>query len=165
MQGSGVYLYAIFYPHVNGRWIGIPVRPYKEEEESLQRLGAKVRFKGVTRHTLAADQAEIKFHVRYFEIEPGGYTTLERHNHVHVVIGKRGEGTVIAGDEIYTLKEGDLIIIKGGAPHQLLNPKNSPFGFYCIVDADRDRPRPVTRKELEELGKSNPEVLRIAKFA
>ncbi|MEM3608607.1 MAG: cupin domain-containing protein [Candidatus Bathyarchaeia archaeon] len=167
-DGAGVTMktggrsHALYYPHVDGRWIGIPVEPYKEER-SLHKLHAKARFKGVTRHTLAAEQADMKFHVRYFEIEPGGYTTLERHDHVHVVIGKRGTGTVIAGDEVYTLREGDLLIIRGGAPHQLINPSDEPFGFYCIVDADRDRPRPITRKELEELSRSNPDILKIAK--
>lgn len=156
--------YALYYPHVNERWIGIPARPYKKEEQSLHKLRAKVRFKGVVRYTLAADQAKMKFHLRYFEIEPNGYTTFEKHNHIHVIIGKRGRGKVIAGDKIYTLKEGDLLIIKEGIPHQLLNPEKEPFGFYCIVDADRDRPKPVTRKELEELGRSNPEVLKVAKI-
>jgi ribulose-bisphosphate carboxylase large chain len=33
-----------------------------------------------------------RFHVRYFEIAPGGYSTLEKHEHEHVVIPIRGRG-------------------------------------------------------------------------
>ena len=35
-----------------------------------------------------------KFHVRYFEVAPGGYSTLEKHVHEHVVIPLRGKGVV-----------------------------------------------------------------------
>ena len=34
------------------------------------------------------------FHVRYFEVGPGGYSTLEKHQHEHVVIPIRGRGVV-----------------------------------------------------------------------
>lgn len=35
-----------------------------------------------------------QFHVRYFEVGPGGYSTLEKHVHEHVVIPIRGRGVV-----------------------------------------------------------------------
>ncbi|MEM2123442.1 MAG: cupin domain-containing protein [Candidatus Bathyarchaeia archaeon] len=157
-MGNGDKPYALYYPHTGEGWSGISVEPYKIEEKTLYEQHVKPSFKGVLRHTLAASQADIKFHLRYFEIEPGGYTTFERHNHAHVVIGKRGVGIAIAGEEIYTLREDDILIIKGGAPHQLLNREGEPFGFYCIVDADRDPPKPVTPIELEELCKKNPKI-------
>jgi len=28
-------------------------------------------------------------------------------------------------------------------PHQLRNSGAEPFGFYCIVDRERDRPQPA----------------------
>ena len=29
--------------------------------------------------------------------------------------------------------------------HQFVNAGDTPFGFLCIVDAQRDRPQPATR--------------------
>ena len=34
--------------------------------------------------------------LRYFEVAPGGWTTLERHEHVHAVMVIRGKGQCLA---------------------------------------------------------------------
>lgn len=154
---------ALYYPYVNGRWSGISEKPYKKEKTGFQSINAQPRFKGVVRAELATNQTKIKFHVRYFEISRGGYTTFERHQHAHVIIVKRGKGIAIAGNEIYCLKEDDLLIIKQGAPHQLINQGEEPFGIYCVVDAERDTPQPITRKELENLQKKNQKIAEIVK--
>ena len=151
-------LSAFYYPHENHRWIGISETAYKKEEKGFQSIKAQPRFKGVVRVELATNQVETKFHVRYFEISQGGHSTFERHQHAHVVIGKRGRGVVLAGGEVYNLEEDDLLIINKGTPHQLINQEKEPFGFYCIVDAERDSPRPIIRKEFEELLKKNPKI-------
>ncbi len=85
----------------------------------------------------------VKFHVRYFELEPGGFTSLEWHRHSHVVIGVRGRGSVRVGGRRYALRPLDTIYIAPNQAHQLRAIGKSPFGFFCIVDARRDLPRPV----------------------
>ena len=40
----------------------------------------------------------------------------------------------------------DILYIKPEAPHQLTNPFNEPFGFFCIVNAKRDKPRIIKNK-------------------
>ncbi|MGO9605037.1 MAG: hypothetical protein ACLQAT_16900 [Candidatus Binataceae bacterium] len=37
----------------------------------------------------------------------------------------------------------DTIYIAPDRAHQLIAIGNEPLGFFCIVDAKRDRPRPV----------------------
>lgn len=37
----------------------------------------------------------------------------------------------------------DVAYVGPGEQHQLRNREDEPFGFYCIVDHDRDRPQPV----------------------
>ena len=65
----------------NFRWDGVEVEPYKL---SNHRGG---EFRGASRQVLIGNRGErVKFHVRYFELEPGGFTSLERHRHSHVVI-------------------------------------------------------------------------------
>ena len=43
---------------------------------------------------------------------------------------------------IYRVGFGDVIYVAPDDPHQFRNPQNStePFGFLCIVNAERDRP-------------------------
>ena len=94
------------------------------------------------------------FHVRYFELDRGGYTSLETHSHIHLVIGARGKGKVIADDKIYDFGVFDVIYIGPDVPHQFINDGEEPFGFFCIVDAERDDSKPLTKKEIEEILKN-----------
>ena len=48
------------------------------------------------------------FHVRYFEVAPGGWTTLEHHQHEHVVVIVRGSGYIQLGSEAYAMHVGDV---------------------------------------------------------
>jgi quercetin dioxygenase-like cupin family protein len=120
------------------RWDGVELEPYKL---SAHRGG---EFRGASRQVIVGKRGErVRFHVRYFEIEPRGFTSLERHRHSHVVIGARGLGRVRVGERSYRLRPMDTIYIAPDQPHQLRAIGNAPFGFFCIVDARRDRPRPV----------------------
>ncbi|WP_176722254.1 cupin domain-containing protein [Candidatus Thiosymbion oneisti] len=81
------------------------------------------------------------FDVRYFEVQPKGYTSYETHKHEHVIIGIRGSGTLIAGSRTLDLKVNDIAYIAPHQPHQIKNNTDRPFGFFCIVDHERDKPR------------------------
>lgn len=101
-------------------------------------------FRGITRGELVGGFGEsTAFDVRYFEIEPGGYSSLERHVHEHVIIGVRGSGILVKGEQRHEFGVNDIGYVKPSEPHQLRNEGTEPFGFYCIVDHRRDRPVPV----------------------
>lgn len=93
----------------------------------------------VSRRVLHPD-AKTSFEARYFELDPGGYTSFERHEHEHVVVVLRGRGRVRLNDEWSELSEGDSVRVSGSTPHQFVNGSEAPFGILCIVDRDRDRP-------------------------
>lgn len=117
------------------QWRGITPTRYKDEDGS---------FAGVSRRVFVGESGESPlFHTRYFEVEPGGYTTLERHEHEHVVIVMRGAGVAVVGDHRVSLSFGDVLYIAPHEVHQLSNPEQEPFGFFCLVNAQRDRPQPV----------------------
>jgi ribulose-bisphosphate carboxylase large chain len=101
---------------------------------------------GVTRSVLVGEGGEkTAFHVRYFEVAPGGFTTLERHAHEHVVVVMRGRGVAVLGGEEHELGYGDALYVAPDEVHQLRNPSaQEPFGFLCMVDAVRDRPVAVS---------------------
>jgi quercetin dioxygenase-like cupin family protein len=118
-------------------WDGVEVEGYKATTET---------WKGITRRELVGKRGESgQFHVRYFELEPGGYSTLEKHEHEHVVIPQRGRGEVQFGCYVYRVEFGDVIYVAPNDPHQFRNPDDAtePFGFLCIVNAERDRPQSV----------------------
>ncbi len=120
------------------RWNEVELEPYKL---SAHRGG---EFHGASRQVIVGKRGEkVNFHLRYFELDPGGFTSLERHRHSHVVIAVRGRGEVRVGEERFALAPMDTIYIGPGRPHQLRASGRGRFGFFCIVDAKRDQPRPV----------------------
>jgi len=99
-------------------------------------------WSGIIRQTLVGNCGEsAKFHLRYFEISPNGYSSFETHRHEHVIVGIRGQGICIAKNKKYRIAYLDTLYISPGEPHQLRNPFNEPFGFFCLVNAKRDRPK------------------------
>ena len=99
-------------------------------------------FAGVTRVELLGRAGEPSaFELRYFEIAPGGYSSLERHRHIHAVIAVRGQGELVVHDRATPLAHLDIAYVPPMATHQLRATGDEPFGFFCIVDKDRDRPQ------------------------
>jgi quercetin dioxygenase-like cupin family protein len=121
------------------RWRGIALERYR----ALTGAAAV----GASRQVLVAGSAgvPIGFDVRYFELASGKRTNFEQHQHAHVVIGLRGAGRVRLGRRWRRLRGLDACYIAPDTPHELHNDLRSPFGFLCIVDAERDRGRPVRR--------------------
>jgi len=118
------------------RWQGIKVEKYKQSNGD---------WADIVRQTLIGNKRETcKFHLRYFEIAAGGCSSFERHKHEHVVICVRGKGKAIADKKSHILNFLDTLYISPDTPHQLRNPFKSPFGFLCIVNAKRDKPKLLT---------------------
>lgn len=118
-------------------WQHRPATAYKQPSDNEG-------FRGVSRHELIGVAGEeASFDLRYFEIEPGGYSSLERHQHTHTIIAVRGRGELRVGSERRRLGQMDIAYVAPMRPHQLRNDGDEPFGFFCIVDRKRDRPQPV----------------------
>jgi ribulose-bisphosphate carboxylase large chain len=116
-------------------WDGVPVEAYK---------AAADHWCGITRTSLVGERGErTAFHLRYFEIAPGGFSSREHHAHEHVVFVLRGRGEVRLGGAAHPLGFGDVVYVAPHEVHQFRNPADEPFGFLCLVDARRDAPVPV----------------------
>jgi len=130
---------------VDFHWSGIVKKEYKTD-------GA--HFRDIVRHTLlgeADDEKNLGSVLRYFEIEPGGYSSLERHRHPHAVIVVRGRGQVILGDRVEPIGHLDCVYVAPGTFHQFHATENEPLGFLCVVDRERDRPLLPTAEERAQL--------------
>lgn len=125
------------------RWAGVPLGEYKSDDGSWQ---------DVTRQVLFGRAGEAAgFQVRYFEVTPGGYTSLEQHEHVHAVVCVRGRGKAVVGEQCWEMGFLDAVYVAPWTPHQFVPAGDEPFGFLCIVDAERDRPRAVAGAALARL--------------
>jgi mannose-6-phosphate isomerase-like protein (cupin superfamily) len=127
------------------RWGGVEMRPYKEDERAL--------YKAITRQVLFSDPA-MTGELRYFEVAPGGFSTLERHEHMHAVLILRGSGHCLIGDEIKSLETRDLVTVPSMAWHQFRATKGEPLGFLCMVNAERDKPQLPAEQDVTALRKS-----------
>ena len=113
-------------------WESIERKVYKESGTG---------FKSISRFSLLTDDfPELNSHTRFFEIDPGGYSSLEMHRHPHSVIILKGAGSVIMDNEISDVKEHDIIFIAPNTIHQFQADKGEKLGFLCIVDRYRDKP-------------------------
>jgi ribulose-bisphosphate carboxylase large chain len=116
--------------HGNGR----AIEPYKG-------TAAQPDYYGILRQELIGTFGEkTAFDVRYFEIEPGGNSSLEKHVHEHVIIGVRGKGTLVKQGKHFPIHVHDVAYVQPLEVHQLRNNEQEPFGFFCIVDHERDKP-------------------------
>jgi quercetin dioxygenase-like cupin family protein len=132
----------------NFDWDEIPVLKYKEDG---------THFKDIIRKTFFEGSSGLGAEFRYFEIASGGHSTLEYHDHIHLVMIIRGSGRALVGDKIFECRPFDFIQIEPQTWHQFQANENEPFGFLCIVNTDRDRPHRPDELELEVL-RSEPEV-------
>jgi len=124
------------------RWEGVNTVPYKQDDRAL--------FKSITRQVLFADP-QLHAELRYFEIEPGGYSTLERHEHVHAVLILRGHGHCLVGKEVRAVELRDLITVPPLTWHQFRASADEPLGFLCMVNAVRDKPQLPSAEDLAQL--------------
>lgn len=126
------------------RWADVACMPYKEE--------GSAPFKAISRQVLFAEPS-MGCELRYFEMAAGGYSTLERHEHVHAVMILRGGGLCLLGTEVRPVKAFDLVTIPAWTWHQFRATNGEPLGFLCMVNALRDKPRLPSEEELAEMRK------------
>ena len=124
------------------RWRDVEVLQYKQD--------GSAPFRAVTRQVLF-DDAALACQLRYFEMGPGGHTTLERHEHAHAVVIQRGAGAVLIGDTVYRVTPFDLVHIPAMTWHQFKADAGGPMGFLCMVNATRDRPQLPDAEDLARL--------------
>lgn len=130
-----------------GGWDGIEVESYRPGSPDL----------GVERHTIVGSRKEHPsepgpaLELRYFELQPGAVSRLEKHEHQHYVIVRRGLGYAVLGTNVTEIAAGDVVFVDALELHQFVNRSQEPFGFFCVVDACRDFSQQPTAEETERL--------------
>jgi quercetin dioxygenase-like cupin family protein len=105
------------------RWDGVAVEGYGD-----------AALRDVTKQVLIGPKdGAAAFAVRYFEVAPGGRTSLDDHLHDHGVVILRGRGRVRLGDEEHDIGFGDVVYVASHEIHQFFNVGDEPLGFLCVV--------------------------------
>ena len=134
-------------------WAGVAVHPYKED--------GGTHFKSITRQTLFPGEEALPTELRYFEIAPGGHSTMERHDHLHVVVVIRGSGRVMVGDEIQEIGLHDVVHVPTQTWHQFQAAEGDHLGFLCLVATDRDRPYRPQAPDLDAMSEEARAFVRV----
>ena len=124
------------------RWEGVDELPYKDDGRAL--------FKSITRQVLFSDP-DMHGELRYFEMQPGGFSTLERHEHMHAVLILRGRGHCLVGHDVEPIESRDLVTVPPMTWHQFRATQGEPLGFLCMVNARRDKPQLPSAEDLAKL--------------
>lgn len=127
------------------KWNGLERKEYKTDGTG---------FKDISRVSLLGEgknEHQLNSQSRYFEISPGGYSSLEYHRHPHSVVIIRGSGSIILGDEVHDLTLHDVVFISPETIHQFHADKGESLGFLCIVDRYRDKPMVPDQDMLDEV--------------
>lgn len=124
------------------RWDAVAHQPYKQD--------GSAPFKDISRQVLFHED-DLACELRYFEMDAGGYSTLERHEHAHAVMILRGSGECMVGREVRSVKQFDLVNIPSMLWHQFRATAGEPLGFLCMVNVARDRPQLPTPAEVSEM--------------
>ena len=130
----------------NFSWQGVDRLPYKQS--------GTAPFRSIARQTLFSDP-RLQGELRYFQIEPGGFSALERHAHMHAVVILCGEGHCLVGASIHVVRPHDLVTVEPWTWHQFRASPVQPLGFLCLVNASRDKPQLPSADDLAQL-KSDP---------
>ncbi len=107
-------------------WDGVSQSRYPPDKEMR---GVSVRW------LIGPEERAPNFCLRYFEIEPGGWSSLDRHAHDHGVMILRGRGRVLLGEETFEVAFGDVIYVSPHEQHQFKNAGDEPLGFLCVIPA------------------------------
>ncbi|MCX7799683.1 MAG: cupin domain-containing protein [Fimbriimonadales bacterium] len=120
----------MIYRFQNGEWPDVAQTRYKDEPGT---------WVGVSRRVFT-DNLACGFEARCFEIEPGGFTSFERHRHSHLVLVLAGRGRVRLGDAWHPIGPMDVVRVDPLQPHRFSNDGSVALRILCVVDRERDRP-------------------------
>lgn len=85
------------------------------------------------RWLITKDDGAKNFAMRFFEIEPNGYTPLHRHKWEHEVFILEGRGKVKIGGKDKRFKRGDAIFIPENVEHQFKNTGDAKLKLLCLI--------------------------------
>jgi len=75
------------------------------------------------------------FHMRHFEVEPGGHSPHHQHDYEHEILILKGHGVAKSEQGDRPFKAGDVIFVPANEKHQFQNGGDDPLEFICLIPA------------------------------
>ncbi|MGB2984575.1 MAG: cupin domain-containing protein [Phycisphaerae bacterium] len=98
-----------------------------------------VEMEGATgtkmRMLIGPDEKAPNFHMRHFEVAPGGHTPRHSHDYEHEVLILSGSGLARSEQGDHPFKDGDVIFVPPNEKHQFVNSGDEPLQFICLIPA------------------------------
>lgn len=111
------------------------VKPIREHEQTPVQMegatGAKMRM------LVGPPDGAPNFHMRHFEVEPGGYTPHHQHDYEHEILILKGEGLAQSEQGERSFHAGDVIWVPANEMHQFRNTGSTPLEFICLIPAPK----------------------------
>jgi quercetin dioxygenase-like cupin family protein len=73
------------------------------------------------------------FHLRLFEVQPGGHSPFHTHPYEHEIFVLEGRGRINAKGRAHALAPGSFALVEPGEEHQFENTGDSPLKFLCLI--------------------------------
>lgn len=94
--------------------------------------GAKMRM------LIGPEEQAPNFHMRHFEVEPGGHTPHHQHDYEHEIVILKGSGVAKSEQGDRPLQAGDIVYVPANERHQFVNPGGEPLEFICLIPAPKN---------------------------
>lgn len=109
------------------------VQSIEKHEQNVVQMegaaGAKMRM------LIGPDEGAGNFHMRHFEVAPGGHTPHHSHDFEHEILILSGVGIAKSDSGDKPIKAGDVIFVPANEMHQFLNMGGEPLKFICLIPA------------------------------
>ena len=109
------------------------IGPIDEHEQHDVQMDGATEVK--MRMLIGPDESAPNFHMRHFEVAPGGCTPHHNHDYEHEIVVLKGGGLARSeqGDRLF--KAGDIIFVPANEKHQFINNGDGPLHLICLVPA------------------------------
>ena len=104
----------------------------QHEQADVQMEGA---HRTKMRMLIGPDERAPTFHMRHFEIAPGGHTPHHSHDYEHEILILSGSGVAKSEQGDRAFRTGDVIFVPANEEHQFANNSDQPCTFICLVPA------------------------------
>lgn len=95
--------------------------------------------KGVVFKKLIAEELGApNFHMRLFDVAPGGNTPKHTHDWEHEVYVVEGTGKIVLESGAAPLEVGDAVFVEPNELHQFVNDSSSLMRMICVVPTPKE---------------------------
>ncbi len=109
------------------------VKPISEHEQKSVDLPDAEQVK--MRMLIGPQDGADVFHMRHFEVQPGGHTPHHAHDYEHEVLILKGQGTVKGTEGERACRAGDVVWMPPNEKHQFVCTGGEPLEFLCLIPA------------------------------